>query len=199
MTAIPGVTTIKSFTYRDAVEEWGNSYHFVGDAPSTDADWESLVGALVALEKTVLPITTSIVRAYCYPDLSPHHASVLTVTDATFGSTPGTATYTTGSYLAPGDAAMWIRWKTDRLNSNGKPIYLRKYYHGVIVSPAGGDGDSIQSDQHTALLSLGTNLNATSGDWPGIAGPDGVAPGARAVSAYATTRTLRRRGKRPSS
>jgi hypothetical protein len=195
--ATPGITTIKSFTYRDAVEEWGNSYHFVGDPPSDDAGWDAIVSALITMEKAVLPITTSIVRAYCYPDLSPHHPSVLTVTDATFGSTSGSLSTPSGSFLAPGDAAMWIRWKTARTNTHGKPIYLRKYYHGVIVTPAGGDGDSVESTQHTALLTLGTALNTAAGDWPGIAGPDGVAPGARAVSPYATTRTLRRRGRRP--
>lgn len=196
--ATPGITTIKSFTYRDAVEEWGNSYHFVGDAPSTDADWISLCSALATLEKTVLPITTSIVRAYCYDDLSPGHDSVLTIDPGGIFPIVGTATYTTGSYLAPGDAAMWIRWKTARTNTNGKAIYLRKYFHGVIVSPAGGDGDSVQSGQYSALLALGASLNGTSGDWPGIAGPDGVAPGAHTASPYATTRTLRRRGRRPS-
>lgn len=93
---------------------------------------------------------------------------------------------------------MWIRWKTARVNTHGKPIYLRKYYHGVIVSPASSDGDTIESTQKTALDSLGPALNATSGSWPGIAGPDGVAPGDALASTYATTRTLRRRGKRPS-
>jgi hypothetical protein len=192
----PGITSIKSFEYRDAVEEWGNTYHFDGDPPSDEAGWLDLFVELAALEKTVLPITTSIVRAYCYDDTDDH--SVFTLdTDAGFTSVAGTATYTTGSYLAPGDAAMWIRWKTARLNSNGKPIYLRKYYHGVIVTPAGGDGDTIQSGQHTALEALADSLNTVTGDWPGLVGPDGVVPGANKVSTYATTRTLKRRGARP--
>jgi hypothetical protein len=192
----PGITSIKSFEYRDAVEEWGNTYHFDGDPPSNDADWLSLFEALVAIEQPILPITTEIVRAYCYEDTDDH--SVLTLdTDSGYTPVAGTATYTTGSYLAPGDAAMWIRWKTARTNSNGKPIYLRKYYHGVIVTPAGGDGDTIQSAQHSALLTAATALNTSSGDWPGLVGPDGVVPGASKVSTYATTRTLKRRGARP--
>jgi hypothetical protein len=192
----PGITSIKSFTYRDKVEEWGNTYHFVGDAPSNPTDWISLAAALFALEKTVLPITTDIVRAYCYEDTDDD--SVLTIDTGDAGlPVTGTATYTTGSYLAPGDAAAWVRWKTARVNTNGKAIYLRKYYHGVIVSPAGGDGDTIQSAQASAYVALGTDLNDVSGDWPGIAGPDGVAPGASSASTYATTRTLRRRGARP--
>lgn len=195
--AVAGVTTIKSFTYRDAVEEWGNSYHFVGDPPSDRAGWVSLVSALITLEKTVLPTTTSIVRAYCYPDLSPGHDSLYTIDGDSILPVAGTQTYTTGTYLAPGDAAMWCRWKTARVNTHGKPIYLRKYFHGVLVTPAGGDGDSIETTQKTALETFAGNVNGTSGDWPGIAGPDGVAPGDHAVSSYATTRTLRRRGVRP--
>lgn len=194
--AAPGIITVKSFEYRDAVEEWSNRYHFVGDAPSTDPDWVSLAQSLVALEKAVLPITTSIVRAYCYEDTDDD--SVFTIDGVSEGwPLAGTATYTTGSYLAPGDSAMWVRWKTARTNSNGKPIYLRKYFHGVIVTPAGGDGDTIQSAQKSALDTFGTAVNDVSGDWPGIAGPDGVAPGTSKSSSYATTRTLKRRGVRP--
>ena len=92
---------------------------------------------------------------------------------------------------------MWIRWKTARVNSNGKPIYLRKYYHGVAIAPETGDGDLIVFEQRTALGTLATGLNTAAGDWPGIAGPDGVAPGASTHSFYATTRTLKRRGARP--
>lgn len=197
----PGITSIKSFTYRDAVEEWGNTYAFLGDAPSDLAGWEALAAALFAMEKEVLPITTEIVRAYCYDDILADPQSAAFTLDTGEAGLPvtGLATYTTGSYLAPGDAAAWVRWKTARTNTHGKPIYLRKYYHGVIVSPAGGDGDTIQAAQVTAYRALGTALNTPSGDWPGLCGPDGVAPGASTSSSYATTRTLRRRGRRPSS
>lgn len=194
--AEPGITSIKSFLYRDAVEEWGNTYHFDGDPPANPTDWASLFTALVNLEKTVLPAGTTIVRAYCYEDTDDH--SVLTI-DSDSGFTPVAGTVTTGgtAVLAPGDAAMWIRWKTARVNSNGKPIYLRKYYHGVLVNPTGTESDAIYSGQHTPLVALGASLNSAAGDWPGLVGPDGVVPGAHKVSTYATTRTLKRRGARP--
>lgn len=195
--ATPGVVTIKSFTYRNAVEEWSNGYHFVGDPPDTDADWLTLVAELVTLEKAVLPGTTQIVRAYCYPDYSPHHDSSLTIEGTSFGAPFGTLAVGSGSTLAPGDAAVWIRWKTARLNTRGKPIYLRKYYHGAVITSDGSDADTVEAAQVTALGSLATSLNTTTGGWPGIAGPDGVAPGAHTVSPFVTTRTLKRRGVRP--
>lgn len=196
--ATPGVITIKSFSYRGAKEEWSNGYHFVGSHPSDDAGWISLVTSLVGLEATALDSDVQLLRAYCYDDFSPGHDSVLTVTDADFGSTYGALSAVSGSARAPGDSAAWIRWKTARFNTNGKPIYLRKYYHGILITDDGHNADHIEAAQATALGTLATNLNGTSGDWPGIAGPDGVAPGASMVSPFVTTRTLRRRGKRPS-
>lgn len=195
----PGITSIKSFKYRGAVEEWGNSYHFVGDAPSDRAGWVALAGELATIEKIGLATTVTVVRMYCYEDLSPGNDSVYTIGtgDASFPYT-GALTPAGGSYLAPGDAAGWIRWKTARVNTHGKPIYLRKYYHGMIVTPDSDDGDAIESAQLTALGTVAADLSTSTGAWPGIAGPDGVAPGDTLVTPFVTTRTLRRRGRRPS-
>lgn len=191
-----GITIIQSFTYRQAYEEFGNTYHFLGDAPTDETGWRALAGDLVDALLPIFPATVQAQRAYCYEDTDDD--SVLTLTGgAEFTSALGTFTLGSGHYQAPGDAAMWIRWKTARTNSNGKPIYLRKYYHGVVIAPETGDGDLIVFEQRTALGTLASFLNSTTGDWPGIAGPDGVAPGASTHSQYATTRTLKRRGARP--
>lgn len=196
--AQPGITIIQSFTYRQSVEEFSNQYHFDGDAPADPSAWDDLATELVTLLCPIYPGTVSLVRAYCYEDTD--HDSVLTLehTGAFAGPPTGTLSLGSSGHLAPGDAAMWIRWKTARLNSNGKPIYLRKYYHGVITSAETGDGDLILYEQRSALATLAAALNTTTGDWPGLVGPDGVAPGAHAQSMYATTRTLKRRGPRPS-
>lgn len=194
--AEPGITSIKSMTYRGAVEEWGNTYHFDGDPPANPADWLTLASYLALLEKAVLPSEQSIVRFYCYEDTDDH--SVLTIdADTPFAPVTGTLTFSSPKAYAPGDAAMWIRWKTARVNSNGNPIYLRKYYHGVILNSPGTDGDTIYTTQKDALDTLAGLLNSAVGDWPGLVGPDGVAPGADRSSTYATTRTLKRRGARP--
>lgn len=196
----PGITSIKSFNYRGAIEEWGNTYAFLGDPPADLTAWEGLASALFTMEKAVLPPNVTIVRAYTYDDVNadPQHASFTLDTGEAGLPVTGTETVGGGGTLAPGDSAAWVRWKTDRTNTHGKPIYLRKYYHGVIVVAADSDGDTIYSDQVTKYRALGTALNTASGAWPGLCGPDGVAPGASTSSSYATTRTLRRRGRRPS-
>jgi hypothetical protein len=196
--ATAGVNLIKSFLYRGNVEEWGNGYHFVGDPPSDHAGWLSLVEDLVAIEKATLPGTVSYERAYCYPDFSPGHDAAFTIEKTEFGSPLGSLGVTSGSTLAPGDAAVWVRWKTARTNTHGKPIYLRKYFHGAIITSDGSDADTIEAAQVTSLGVYAGAIATSSGAWPGIAGPDGVAPGAHAVSPFVTTRTLRRRGRRPS-
>lgn len=196
--AAPGITVVKSFIYRGSREEWSNQYHFVGSAPSDDAGWEALNTALINLEKLALNDTVRYERVYCYEDTS--HDSVFTDPYITrVGTVTGSLSPGGGASIAPGDSAAWVRWKTARLNTHGKPIYLRKYFHGIELAIAGDSGaDAVYSVQKTALEDFGTGVNAAVGSWPGIAGPDGVAPGASAASTFVTTRTLRRRGRRPS-
>lgn len=195
--AASGITIIKSFVYRGASEEWSNAYHFTGDPPSDSAGWESLVDAFVDIEKLGMGACNTYLRAYCYEDTDDH--AVFTYDYATaHGSVTGSLSPAGGTAFAPGDAAAWVRWKTARTNTNGNPIYLRKYYHGVAVTVGGGvAADDVASATLSALLTLGTDLVGATGDWPGIAGPDGVAPGASTASTFITTRTLERRGKRP--
>src|SRR3954454_17276008 len=106
---------------------------------------------------------------------------------------------TSSSTFPPGDAAVWIRWKTDRYNTKGKPIYLRKYYHGALVLT--GDRDAVAAGQKGALDAFGLKMR------------DGTFTEGRIIrsqkqvetlighgyASYVTTRTLKRRGKRPGS
>lgn len=195
--ATGGVVLIKSFTYRDASEEFSNGYHFVGTPPSDATGWNSLVAALATIEKVLYPSTTTIVRAYCYDDYSPGHSSVYTWEAADHGgAVPGTLDVGSGGVHCPGDAAVWARWKTTYTSSKGKPVYLRKYIHPAIA--ASSDPDLVYDAQHSALASYATAVAASSGAWPGLADPHGAAPaGATAVSEWVTTRTLERRGRRP--
>ena len=192
----PGVISVKRFTYRGAMEEWTNGYHFVGDAPANPTEWDSLFNALWDMEKLIFSPTTFITRAYGYEDFSPGHTSVYSL-DLVPTSSEIAGTFTALDQRSAGDQASTCRWKTARFTSKGKPIYLRKYYHDIQTTAASGEGDNLESAYKTALTTLATDLNTISGDWPGIAGPDGVAPGASEVMPFATTRTLKRRGKRP--
>lgn len=196
--ATPGVVLIKTFSYRGNPEEWSNAYHFQGDAPANNADWRSLVDDLITIEKPVYPATVSVVRAICYEDLSPHHDAVYTYILADFdGNVPGTLTFGGGGTECPGDDAVFAGWKTDRVSSRGKPVWLRKYFHPAILLNT--TTDQIYDGQGEALDTYGPAIVASSGDWPGLAGPDGDAPtDVFRRSTFITTRSLKRRGKRPS-
>lgn len=194
--AAPGVTIVYRFTYRGNPEEWSQQYHFTGSAPSDGTGWHALILKLAQLCQDAIDQDTQIVTGYGYQDTD--HDSVYT-DDLTAGGLTlfGNLTLGTGAHYMPGDSAAWVRWKTARVNSKGKAIYLRKYFHGGYLIDASDEADSLSTAYHTALTNFGTEVKGTTGAWPGIAGPDGVAPGAVFASPFVTTRTLKRRGVRP--
>lgn len=193
--ATPGVILIHSFEYRGSDEEWSNGFYFQGDAPSTPADWRSLVDALVTIQKGMLLGTVSIVRALCYADRSAD--SVYTYDLTHYGGAVSGSVDASGGYTTPGDCAFWLRWNTDRVTSGGKPIYLRNYIHGVDTE-ARPNEDELMFTQKAAAETVALDLLTASGDWPGLADTDGSAlPGGYLVSTFVTTRTLKRRGRRP--
>lgn len=193
-----GLTLIKRFTYRgDATEEWSNKYHLTGSIPADATAWKALADALIAQEKTVYPGTTSVIRAYGYDsdDVSP---SAVWSYDylAHAAAVAGTVTLGTGKHGA-GDQAGVVWWKTDRLNSRGRPIYLRKYFHDCLVDPT--TSDNLYGNTTTGYAAFANKL------------ADGTFLDARKIRSrthddailsqgydqYVTTRTLKRRGKRP--
>jgi hypothetical protein len=107
-----------------------------------------------------------------------------------------------GQFMHGGDSANWIRWSTDQLTSRGKPIYLRSYYH-----PAYADGDlaatrdTTSSSWTDAAQAFGDAWIAGYDDADSVvhkrAGPHGVVGLVALPSAFVTTRTLERRGRRP--
>lgn len=193
----PSITIIKRFKYRGKDEEWSNSYHFSGSTPSSDAGWKTLFDAVIAEEKKCYTSMCKVVRAYGYEAGNEH--SVAQVDYAAAPLTPIEGTFTlvgSGSYIQAGDAAAWIRARTPNKNSRGKWIYIRKYMHNVYANQDG----LLAPDQKTAMEAFGAKL--VSGTLPGNfkwVAPQGAEGGPIAVSAYVTTRTLKRRGKRPSS
>jgi hypothetical protein len=196
--SVCGVTLITKFTYRGQGEEYSNQYWFSGTEPADATAWKALADAIIASQKTIIDPTASLVRAYGHNNPDPHAANVWTW-DYLAASTSVAGTFAPGTALPmPGDCAVWIRWKVNRLSSKGKPIYLRKYYHPAY-SPVGG-GDAIYANLKTALDLHGTKM--MDGTLPSsrhvvspLHGDDTIA--FRSSSAYITTRTLKRRGKRP--
>lgn len=200
-----GVTVVKKFTYRGLAEEYSNQYWFNGATPGTDVAWKALADALIAAEKTVLGGVTYM-RAYGYsapptpadnPTTFPPNVWNYNYFDA--GSPPtGTLIVGTGINM-PGDDACWIRWKTTRrTNPGGKIIYLRKYFHPAWTVNTGGD--TLLPAQKTALEAFGATMvtGLISGAYKLVDKyhSDDVVS-SPVASTYVTTRSLKRRGKRP--
>ncbi len=199
---VVSTTIIKRFTYRgDPTEEWSNKYYFTGAVPSDATAWKALADALIVQEKALYLSTSAVVRAYGHDSDDPNASAVWSYDYLAASATvAGTATTGTGTYPA-GDQAAWIRWKTSRLTSpGGKAIYLRKYYHAVPTeedSPT--TADDVAAGWKTSAGLFATKM--TDGTFI-----DGRTIRSRtnaetivnhAVSQYITTRTLKRRGKRP--
>jgi hypothetical protein len=196
MAATASVTIIHSFSYRGvAGEEWECTYHFTGADPANDAEWKTIADAIIALEKTCYTSLVSVVRAIGHNAGQAVHAWAYDYA-AHSESVAGTLTAGT-SNTSPGDCAVWLRWPTTQLTSAGKPIYLRNYFHDA--RRATGTVDQVFSSQSTALVAFGEAMLDFLGDASrGRAGPNGaVAQTGAAASAYTTTRTLKRRGRRP--
>jgi hypothetical protein len=207
-----GITVVKRFTYRgDANEEFSNTYWLTGSPPADATAWRTLFDALVTQEKTCYHSGVSVIRGYGYDDNTGHKSgdtgtvapSVWTVDLTVAPNTPvaGTATFTGGDVQASGDQAGWVRWKTDRrTDPGGKAIYLRKYFHGVILQVLPNQ-DNIKASLVTAYGAFGTKMRDGSfADSRTVtaAGHEDTLTSSGA-SVYVTTRTLKRRGKRPGS
>lgn len=196
MADVPSITSIKSFTYRDAPEEWSNRYHFSGEPPADQAGWVTLAQALATIEKPCFDTSVTIVRMYGY--LADGDDAVAVVDFTVSPLTPVHGTATLSGDLAPGDAAGTVRWLTDRRTSKGKPIYLRKYLHGVQQDTT--DKDKITAAMLTAYGTYGTALLSPWGSTTNaLCDSLGVAVTAPHASPWVTTRTLKRRGRRPPS
>jgi hypothetical protein len=189
------VTLVKTMTYRgDPLEEWSNSYH-LDAAPASRADWVTLVIALATLEKTCYHSGNTITKALVYDDSdNPATYSLDAVTDAFHFA--GTASVSSAWWMA-GDQAATVGIDTGLNGLSGKPIWLRKYYHGGVLVTS--TPDSLASGYITALSTFAGGLVSTAivtgihfADKAGRR-PDGPVR----VDPYSTTRTLKRRGKRP--
>lgn len=189
------LVSVKSFTYRDQPEEFSNRYHFNGAMPDTWLNWKIFMDFLNAEERKIYTNDVTIVRGYGYVNDDSPAVAVIDYTVPPATVVPGTLAHT-DQPKAPGDIAATVRWETGQLNSRGRKIYLRKYYHGVVLDFA--DFDKLDGNQKAAINTLAGVL--TNGTMPGgavLAGPHGVTAGAHLVNQFVTTRTLKRRGKRP--
>ena len=199
-TDLPSLTIVKSFEYRGGPEEYSNTYFFTGDTPSSDADWKELADDVIADEKTIQLTTTDIIRAIG------HEAGESVAVwgydyAAASEEVAGTFALSGSESAGGGDSASWIRWSTDEKTSTGKPIYLRSYYHpAVSAGDASTQRDVVGATWVTAAQAFGDAWIAgytVDGELRHRAGPHGVVGLVATPSTWVTTRTLERRGRRP--
>lgn len=192
------ITIVKDFTYRGvAGEEWSNTYMLTGTTPADSTAWRALFDAIVAEEKKLYTSNHRVTRAYGYdkvPEKGDH--SVWQVDLRPSATTvAGTLSGGTGQLLA-GDQALWVRWSLNRFNTYGKRVYLRKYFHGGTATS--GVPDTVLPatktiyDNFGAFMMGGTLLGSRK-----ICDRYGNEPIAAVGASFTTTRTLKRRSKRP--
>lgn len=194
-----GITLVQQMLYRgDTNEEWSNTYHFRNAPPVDDAGWLTVMNSLAGHVKTIIPTTGSIVRAYAYNDDGDKPTTVY-VHDWLSLGTPIAGTYaSTGSdFPLAGDQAVFSWWRINKRNSRGKWIYLRKYWHDGFCDFTNPDlpGAGYKAAVEALTLELDEGGGAFQG---GIrARKHSEAIFGHGVGEFVTTRTLKRRGKRP--
>lgn len=192
------LTIVKDMSYRGvAGEEWSNTYALTGTTPADSTAWRTLFDAVVAEEKKLYASSVRVIKGYGYdaiPEKGDHAIWTLDLRPSS-GTVAGTLAATSG-LPAAGDQAMWIRWSLDRFNTYGKRVYLRKYFHGGYVFTSTAENPS--TAYYTALGLFGTKcMDGSLAGSRKICDKFGEVPIANAVAPYMTTRTLKRRGKRP--
>jgi hypothetical protein len=195
--AVTGLTLIKRFTYRgDPLEEFSNTYHFKGPPPGDNASWQQLAIDAWNREGLVLPSSVTLVRAYGYDSDDPKAPHVWTL-DFTVPGPPPAGQFPSGPGMMAGDQAACVWWKTSRLNTRGKAVYLRKYLHSGFIDDL--DSNALKATYATALTTFaGTGANGIQSVHGGLRSRthDENVQAAGHVP-WVTTRTLKRRGKRP--
>lgn len=196
MAATPSLTIVKKFTYRLTSEEWSNTYHFSGGTPADDTHWKALADAVIAEEKHCYSSATSVVRAYGHVPGTNH--AVWTYDYFTAGSTvPGDMSPSGSEAGVAGDDAGVLQWRTADYTSRGKRIYLRKFMHDSL-SKGTNHLDELAASAKSAYESFGAAwVTGFISSTYKIAGPNGAAGSSPAASKWLTTRTLKRRGRRP--
>ena len=188
----PSITINKLMDYRGLKEVTSNTYHFSGTTPANDAAWQALALAIFNAEKPLMSSAVAYVGYLGYEAGNEYAVSIQNYLED--GTSPVPATGSWSATTIPGDAAGWVRWTTPNRTSGGKRIYLRKYFHEAQFAD-----DEMSASWRTAALVYGNKM--IDGTLPGgakICGPQGAVASTPYAAPFLTTRTLKRRGKRPS-
>lgn len=193
------VTLVHRMTYRGLPEEWATVYYLTGPHPTSAPGWTTLSDALIAAEKACYGPDIVVVRVYGHDSDDPKAANVFQ-RDMSGAPVAGTGAFNLGQG-SPGDAAVWVRWRTSRASIKGRPIYLRKFFHGAVANVVNGQthADTILPAQRTALLAFGAKMrDGTFAEARTVTAPGHVDTlTAHDASSFIGYRQLRKGRKRP--
>lgn|SRR5215203_1910891 len=185
--ALVGVAITKSTPYRGAVQEFTNVYHYkwIGNNP-TSGEADSLIDAIVTIEKTFHATSVNFVRAKCWSAGGTKAENNMISQKLLSGA--GTATIV-ANYDR--ERAILIQWPAG-LDSRGHPVTLKKWFHvmGVFSTV------SFSAAMFEQLAELGSNnrtLYNNKGDalgtisFAGVTGARLCGPRGREQTGAATT------------
>ncbi len=192
---MPKITIVKTFKYRGRDEEWSNSYTFSGGMPADNPSWKALGDAIWDLERECVRPPVAVVQYYGYAAGAVPSVAQIDRRQEPIGPRSGNLSGQDGVAMS-GDQAAQCRALVGN-SVKGKKVYVRKYFHGGFVSLA--DTDKVSGPMLAGLTLLAQGM--TNGTLPGgrkWCGPTGAQATQPTAPVFVTTRTLKRRGARPS-
>lgn len=199
MATVCGLILVKKMDYRDtAAEEWSNRYWFTGGIPVDDNAWKALAEEISLEERKCYSAGVQMARAYGYSDnTDAGYAVWMYDYDANEDGPVGTLTGGATDNPMAGDQAGFVWFRTNRRNARGKWIYLRKYFHSGFTD--GVDRDKVGTTVLAAYNAFAVKMaggTLSNGRIIRSQAQDEVIT-ASGPHQWVTTRTLKRRGKRP--
>lgn len=144
--ALVGVSITKRATFRDSTQEWNNVYHYSYTGLNPGATLaEAIIDNIVPIERLVHSLDTSFVHARCWSAGGSIEDNQMIFQKALAVA----GTLTNATYLDR-ERAILIQWPAG-LDSRGKPVYLRKWYHTGAVAIAGTTISDAVVKQTTSL------------------------------------------------
>jgi hypothetical protein len=156
-----GVSITKSSTFRDAVQEFSNVYYYQWSGLNpTESLAETLIDRVVELEKPLHGSNVTFVRGRCWSAGGTKAENNMIFQKALTGAGTG------GTPLGMDkERAYLIRWRAG-VDSRGKPVYLRKWFHCDITLAGASVTSSIiqnatgfSNAQRTSIAALFNNFN----------------------------------------